>query len=106
MPDFGRTALLLIAVFSSAFGFACMFRFAAGVIGERIAERNLRQKSKSEEIEKTDERERADPKIYYIRSPKSKPAVKRKPRKKIDLAFKDIKGIVLEPEEFRKKKYR
>lgn len=106
MPGLGGAALLFIAVFSSAFGFACIFRFAAGVIGERIAERNSKQKSKSEEIEKTDERERSDPKIYYIRNAKNKPAAKRKPKKKIDLAFKDIKGIVIEPEEFRKKKYR
>lgn len=105
MLGFGGATMLLIAVFSSAFGFACILRFATGVIGEKIAERKLRRKNSGEESEKTDEKECSDPKIYYIRNAKTKSAVKRKPRKKVDLAFKDIKGIVIQPEEFRKRKY-
>ncbi len=104
MPELYQVILLFFAVFGAAFGFACLIRS-----GERYFEERKNEPQKRR-IPESDSRptEQSDPKIYYIRKSESIPKPKkrtRKTRKKPDLAFKSIKGIVIQPEEFCKKRY-
>ena len=98
MPNFGQTMLLFFAVFAAALGFACVIRFGTNCIEDKINERKIRQ---TEEPVKT--KKESDPKIYYIREKINPPKPKKKPRKKISLAFDDV---IIHPEEFREKRTR
>ena len=92
-----KITLLLIAVFSSSFGIACMLKLAKNYLEEFYC---LKFKNKKDERNVSDDRQQSNPKIYYIRDYAKKTKPKRKPRKKTDMAFK---SIVVYPEEFHKR---
>ncbi len=104
MPEAYQIILLFVAVFGAAFGFACLIKFGGNYVKEKMSDAGR----KKDDIPAP--AYEPDPKIYYIRNADCKPAAPKKPRKKAkrkpDLAFKNIKGIVIKPEEFCEKKYR
>lgn len=98
MPNFGQIILLFFAVFAAALGFACVIRFGANCIEDKIAEHKIRQAK-----EPVKQKSETDPKIYYIREKIAPRKPKKKPRKKISFAFDDV---IIHPEEFREKRTR
>ena len=115
MPNFFQLALLLVSIFVSAFGFACIIRFfgkyleeiRAGVKKKTKNTENIRPKRKTQAEKEPIEPPGRDPKIYYIRNAelpqKPKPKRRKRTRPKPDLAFK---GIIIQPEEFCEKRYK
>ncbi len=104
MPEAYQIILLFVATFGAAFGLACLIKSGGNFVKEKLCE------AKPKDDDSPARTREPDSKIYYIRNADCKPAVRKKPRKKAkrktDLAFKNIKGIVIKPEEFREKKYR
>ena len=104
MPEAYQIILLFVAVFGAAFGFACLIKFGGNYVKEKMNDAKPKKEAIPVHVCEP------DPKIYYIRNADCKPAAPKKPRKKAkrktDLAFKNIKGIVIKPEEFCEKKYR